>query len=66
MHGYKAFYASKSIDVYADSSLAAKNKAVAAFKVSPKKAHMVSVHLCEKDVSAETGNGTQIVHVASD
>jgi hypothetical protein len=49
MNGYKAFYSGKEIEVYAETLLAAKQKAVAAFKVRPKKAHMVSVVLCEKD-----------------
>lgn len=49
MNGYKAFYSGESIEIYAETLLAAKQKAVAAFKVRPKKAHMVSVVLCEKD-----------------
>jgi hypothetical protein len=48
MNGYKAFYGGKSIEIYAESLFAAKQKAVAAFKVSPKKQHMVSIVLCEK------------------
>lgn len=48
MNGYKAFYNGKSIEVYAERLIDAKEKAVAAFKVKPKKAHMVSVVLCEK------------------
>ena len=49
MNGYKAFYSGKEIEVYAETLYAAKLKAVAAFKASPKKAHMISVVLCEKD-----------------
>ena len=49
MNGYLAFYNDKKIEIYAESLYAAKLKAVAAFKVKPKKAHMVSVVLCEKD-----------------
>jgi len=49
MNGYKAFYSGKVIEVYAESLFVAKQKAVAEFKVRPKKAHMVSVVLCEKD-----------------
>jgi len=48
MNGYKAFYGGKSIEIYAERLIEAKEKAVAAFKVKPKKAHMVSVVLCEK------------------
>ena len=49
MNGYKAFFNGKEIEVYAATLLEAKTKAVAAFKASPKRAHMVSVVLCEKD-----------------
>lgn len=49
MYGFKCFYDRKTFDVYADSQLAARDKAVAHFKVRPNKVHMVSVVLCEKD-----------------
>lgn len=49
MNGYIAFYNGKQIELHADTLFAAKTKAVAAFKVSAKKAHMVSVVLAEKD-----------------
>jgi len=59
MYGYKAFYNGKSIELYAESLFAAKQKAVAAFKVSAKKQHMVSVVLCEK-------NGEVVSHSSSE
>lgn len=62
MHGYKAFYDRKTVDVYADTQLQARDKAVAHFKVPKSKQHMVSVMLCEKDVDPATGKGTQVVH----
>ena len=49
MNGYKAFYNGKVIELYAESLLAAKRKAVAEFKAPRKKEHMVSIVLCEKD-----------------
>ena len=49
MNGYKAFYNGKSIEIYAETLFAAKTKAVAEFKVRPKKQHMISIVLCEKD-----------------
>lgn len=52
MNGYKAFYRNKSVDVYADTSYQAWQKAVAQFKA--KKYWEVTVVLCEK-------NGEQIV-----
>lgn len=62
MHGFKCFYDRKSIDVYAESQLAARDKAVAQLKVPKSKVHMVSVVLCEKDVYPATGKGTQVLH----
>jgi hypothetical protein len=55
VNGYKAFYGGKSIEVYAESLLAAKEKAVAEFKPPKSKRHMVSVVLCEK-------NGEVVTH----
>lgn len=54
MNGYKAFYKSKQIEVYADSSLQARDKAAQQFKA--KKAYQVTVVLCEKD-------GEQVTHL---
>lgn len=62
MHGYKAFYNSKTVDVYADSLYGAKLKAIEHFKPRKSQAHMVSVMLCEKDVDPATGKGTQVTH----
>ena len=55
MHGYKAFYRDKEIEVHADSSYAAQKIAAKQFKA--RKPYEVTVMLCEKD-------GEQIVHVA--
>lgn len=55
MHGYIAFYSGRRHELHADSLFAAKQKAVAHFKVKPKQAHMVSVVLAEKD-------GEQVTH----
>ena len=49
MNGYKAFYNGKSKDVYAESSLQARDKAVELFNVAKSKQHMVSVVLAEID-----------------
>lgn len=56
--GYIGFFEGKQQDIYASSLLDAKNKAIAHFKPSKKKAHMVSVVLAEKP------DGTQVTHVA--
>jgi len=47
MNGYKAFYRGKSVEVYADTSYQAQQKAVAKFKA--KKSWEVTVVLCEKN-----------------
>ena len=47
MNGYKAFYRGKSIEVYADTSYQAQQKAATQFKA--KKSWEVSVYLCEKN-----------------
>lgn len=62
MHGFKAFYNSKTVDVYAESLYAAKLKAIAHFKPRKSQEHMISVMLCEKDVDPTTGKGTQVTH----
>lgn len=62
MHGFKAFYNDKTVDVYADSLYAAKLKAIEHFKPRKSQQHMVSVVLCEKNVDPETGKGTQVSH----
>ena len=45
MNGYKCFYKGKTVEVYADTSYAAQQKAAALFKA--KKAHEITVMLCE-------------------
>ena len=54
MNGYKAFYRGKSIEVYADTSFEAQEKAAAAFKA--RKSWEVTVVLCE------THSAGQVVH----
>lgn len=57
MNGYKAFYKGKSIEVYADTSYQAQQKAASIFKA--KKSYDVTVVLCEK-------NDTPVVHIPVD
>ena len=47
MNGYKAYYKGRSIDVYANTSYEAQQKAAELFKA--KKRHEVGVFLCERD-----------------
>lgn len=49
MNGYIAMYNGKKIEVYAETSYAAQQKAVAIFKVRRNREYLVSVYLCEKD-----------------
>lgn len=58
MNGYKAFYKGMSIDVYAETSYQAQQKAAEKFKA--KKRYEVSVYLCETDVV--DGKGKQYTH----
>lgn len=53
MNGYIAFYRGKQVEVYADSSYEAQQKAAAMLKV--RKSYEVTVMLAEKD-------GQQVVH----
>jgi hypothetical protein len=53
MNGYIAFYRGKKMEVYAATSLEARDKAASAFKA--RKAYDVTVMLCEKD-------GEQVTH----
>ena len=55
--GYKAFFQSKEIELYADSLYQAKKLAVSHFRPSKKTEHLVSVVLCEIE-------GQTIVHTA--
>lgn len=49
MNGYIAFYNGKQIEVYANTSYEAQEKAILQFKPPKSKKHMVDVHLAEKD-----------------
>lgn len=53
MNGYKCFYKGKTIEVYADTTYQAQQKAAALFKA--KKSYEVTVMLCEL-------RGEQYVH----
>ena len=55
MNGYIAFYNGKQHELYADTLLEAKDKAIQHFKPPKSKKHMVSVMLAEKD-------GQQVTH----
>ena len=55
MNGYKAFYRNSSIEVCADTSAQAQEKAAIIFKA--RKSYDVTVMLCEKD-------GEQVIHTA--
>ncbi|KVP17272.1 hypothetical protein [Burkholderia ubonensis] len=57
MYGYIAFYKGRRTEVHADTSLAARGKAAAIFKVPKKKEHEVTVMLAEKD-------GQPVTHTA--
>lgn len=59
MNGYKAFYRGKELEVYAETSLAARDKAAVQFKA--KKAYEVTVVLCEKNTDG-TKPGEQVIH----
>lgn len=54
MNGYIAFYRGKQLEVYAESSYQAQQKAAAQFKA--RKSHEVSVVLCERS------DGSQVTH----
>lgn len=47
MNGYIAFYKGRKLEVYADSTFEAQQKAAKLFNA--KKAHQVDVYLAEKD-----------------
>lgn len=63
MNGYKAFYKGKELDVYAETSFIARQKAVAEFKA--KKQWEVAVYICERDTDG-TEPGEQVYHRAVD
>ena len=60
MFGYKAFYKGKSVEVYADSLYAAKQKAIASLNVRASQVHLVAVILCEKDGETVTHSTAEI------
>lgn len=62
MNGYKAFYKGKEIEVYANTSLEAQNKAAKEFKA--KKSYEVTVVLCETDTDGPHNPGKQVTHRA--
>jgi IMP cyclohydrolase len=59
-YGYICLYNGKKCEVYAKDMSAAKDKAVAHFKVKPNKRHNVSVHLAERP------DGTGVTHTPVD
>lgn len=59
-NGYKAFYGSKNpIEVYANTSLEARNHAGVLWNLKPSKWGDITVVLCEKD-------SAQVTHVATE
>jgi hypothetical protein len=71
MNGYIGFFNGRRTEVYADTLYEAKTKAIAHFKPTKSKAHMVSVMLAETNVPVDaegkpTGSGVQVVHRAVD
>jgi len=58
MNGYKAFYKGRTLDVYADTALAARDKAAQQFKA--RKAYDVTVVLCER------ADGSTVSHSAGE
>lgn len=59
MNGYIAFFGENRIEVHADTSYAAQQKAIAHFRPAKSKRHLVTVHLAEQ-------NGEQVTHTAVD
>lgn len=57
MNGYIAFYKDKRIEIYAETSIQARD--IAAKKFKAKKAYEVTVVLAEKD-------GEQVIHTPTD
>jgi len=56
LFGYKAFYKGKSLEVYALTSLQARDKAALLFKA--RKAYDVTVMLCERPDGAQVTHST--------
>ena len=57
MNGYVCFYKGKRVEVYADTSYAAQQKAATQLKVKSNKSYEITVTLAEK-------NGEAYVHTA--
>ncbi|KKL87072.1 hypothetical protein LCGC14_1938370 [marine sediment metagenome] len=57
MNGYKAFYKGKSIEVSANTSYEAQEKAAKVFKA--RKSYQVAIVICEKA-------GEQVIHSTAD
>jgi len=71
MHGYKAFFNRKEVDIYADTLAQAREQAVTKLKVPKSKLGLLAVELCEKDVpmnpdGTPAAPGTQYTHTAVD
>ena len=60
MNGYVCFYGSKRLEVYAETTYKAQQKAAVILAVPTKKQYLISVTLCER------ANGEQVVHTAVD
>ena len=59
-NGYKAFYKSKEIEVYALNSYAAQCEAARVLNVKPKNAYQIAIVLCERsDGSVVSHNGSE-------
>jgi len=59
MNGYIGFFNGRRVEIQANSLYEAKQEAVKHFRPSKSKAHMVHVHLAEK-------NGETVIHTAVD
>lgn len=62
MNGYIAIWRSKKIEVYAETSYEAQQKAQKEFGKRCKKGYEISVVLAEKNVDPETMEGEQVTH----
>lgn len=48
MNGYKVFYDRRTAEIYANTTLEARDAAAIKFKVPKSKLHMISVVFCER------------------
>jgi len=60
MNGYKCFFRTETMEVYADTTRAAQLKAAKLWRVKPSKVYQVTAMLCEK------ADGEQVVHAPID